>query len=148
MRIYTSSFWVCGWSPRAVAISRQVPQFYKGKAYLKLAPSWALLQRYKKRVGEAGVQVANAEFNEAYRQVLARLDARLVVSELGDGAVLCCWERDAADVATPCHRTTVAQWITEQTGIQVSEIECHKPVQADMRPKRGRSAQLDLFPTE
>jgi uncharacterized protein (DUF488 family) len=58
-----------------------------------------------------------AAFDAAYRALLARLDPRLVARELGDGAVLLCWESDPA----LCHRTAVAEWL-RAAGYDVAEV--------------------------
>jgi uncharacterized protein (DUF488 family) len=57
------------------------------------------------------------------RLVLSRLNPERVAAELGDGACLLCWE----PVGRYCHRQTVAHWITDNTGIQVDEIDIIKP---------------------
>ena len=62
--------------------------------------------------------------NEWYIQrynetVLSKLDPNKVVEELGDGAVMLCYEKPGDF----CHRHLIADWIEVNTGIKVSEVQ-------------------------
>jgi DNA invertase Pin-like site-specific DNA recombinase len=104
--LFTSSFRVAGRNPRAVAISRGVPVWFRGRRYPTLEPTAQML-----RLREPD------KFAATYTKQLARLDARAVAADLGPGAVMLCWEQ----VGKPCHRALVAAWLTE-AGIRVSEL--------------------------
>jgi hypothetical protein len=106
-RLYTSCFARNGKNVKAVAISQGIPKGWNGKRYMLLAPSWAL-------VHEKDME----KYKTAYLAILARLDARVVVEEIGgDGVVMLCWERADKD----CHRRLVAEWMRE-AGVDVVEI--------------------------
>jgi hypothetical protein len=107
--IFTSNFKIAGHLPQAVAISRGLPQGWRGRVYRPLAPSWALV-----KISEP------QQFIRLYRtQVLDRLDARQVLHDLGgDDVVLLCWEPPGEF----CHRQVVAAWLKAQMGIAVEEF--------------------------
>ncbi|MBI5502881.1 MAG: hypothetical protein HY907_21735 [Deltaproteobacteria bacterium] len=64
--------------------------------------------------------ISNDEYESRYRaEVLDGLDPAAVRRELGDDAILLCWERPGA----PCHRRIVARWLVEALGIGVPEAE-------------------------
>jgi hypothetical protein len=92
----------------AVAISRGIPKWYKGRAYKVLAPSWELI-RIK----------GTEEYTRRYRnEVLNRLDPKKVYKDLGDDAILLCWEKPGEF----CHRRLVAKWLEEALGIKIPEL--------------------------
>jgi deoxycytidylate deaminase len=100
--------------PNAVAISRGVPRWFKGRVYDPLRPPWRLVQAAKSGT------MTHDEYERRYRtEVLGVLDPAAVRRDLGDDAVLLCWERPGA----PCHRRIVAAWIEETLGIEVVEVE-------------------------
>ena len=59
------------------------------------------------------------KYNET---VLSKLNPEKVVEELGDGAVLLCYEK-SGDF---CHRHLIADWIVKNTGVKVEEIQFPK----------------------
>jgi len=100
--------------PNAVAISRGVPRWFRGRIYDPLRPSWMLVEAVKSRA------ITHDEYERRYRaDVLAGLDPVVVRRELGDGAIILCWERSG----TRCHRRIVARWLEERLGIKVAEME-------------------------
>ena len=102
----TSSFAVAGRHERAVAVSRSVPSWYRGRRYPSLAPCWPLV-----RVKDV------AKFTRLYHEkVLARLDPHKVVEELGVDAVLLCYE----PYPVFCHRQLVGRWL-RRAGIYCRE---------------------------
>lgn len=141
MKLFTSSFAACGLHPRAVAISRGVPQFFRGRTFPKLAPSWAMLADTKKTAKLLGGEAARLAFNEAYTRQLGKLDPNAVAAELGSEAVLLCWEQDVSC----CHRSTVAAWL-RAAGHEVLEISCHDPISLGAsRPARRAEQQRELW---
>ena len=96
--ITTSNFARSAKHPEAVAISRGVPRFYKGRRCLALAPSTWLLKAKDP-----------ALFDREYRKQLDALDAKQVAEDLGPNAILLCWE----SFNVRCHRRLVAEWLEE-----------------------------------
>jgi hypothetical protein len=92
----------------AVAISQGVPQWYKGRVYKALAPSWELV-----KIKDV------AEYTRRYKkEVLSKLDPKQVYKHLGEDAILLCWEKPGEF----CHRRLVAEWLEEALGIKVPEL--------------------------
>ena len=104
-------------NPNAVSIARWPPRWWNGKRrYIALAPSISLLNRSR-----AGLPWADyvAEYRREYRRdVLDKLDPAQVLSDLGEDAIMLCWEKPGED----CHRRLVAEWLENQTGIIVPEL--------------------------
>jgi len=89
-----------------VCIARGKPAWYKGRVDLRLAPTWDMLK------------MSLEGYNEHFDAILAALDARALYDELGDRAVLLCWE--APNVC--CHRRRVAEWFESELGVVVPEL--------------------------
>jgi hypothetical protein len=104
--------------PNPVSISRFPPQDFEGREYLDLAPSPELLDFYKR------TQDHN-RFKAAFNLHLEKLDPAKVVSDLGNDAILLCFE----DRNAFCHRRLVADWIYSKLGILVSEFIPPKTIQ-------------------
>lgn len=112
----------------AVSIAVITPVWYKcdtdsGKPreYKKLAPPGWLLNAFKDKNGSHYKD--EAYYTEMYtKYVLSKLDPQQVYDELGENAVMLCWEK-AGDF---CHRRLVAKWLKEKLGIEVSEYEKSK----------------------
>lgn len=90
---------------RPVAISRSVPKWFNGSADQRLAPTWAMLH------------MSREEYDYEFRKILKRLNPRKIYEDLGDNAVLLCYERPNEW----CHRRLVAEWFEEHLGIVVPE---------------------------
>lgn len=102
----TSSFAIAGRHERAVAISRSVPGWYRGRRYLPLAPCWPLV-RCKDQ----------ARFEHLYEEkVLSKLDPHQVAASVGARAILLCYEAPGQF----CHRQLVARWL-RRAGFHVRE---------------------------
>ena len=97
----------------AISIAGKCPDFYKGREYKTLAPKYWFFKKYKKDGDE--------EFytKQYYKEVLNKLDPKKTYEELGENAILLCWE--APDKF--CHRHIVAKWISLSLGIEIKEIE-------------------------
>jgi hypothetical protein len=91
---------------RTVSIALWQPKGYTGEAYPALAPTRKML-----KMGED-------EYRAAYQAILNRLDPRKVYADLGENAVLLCWEPPGEF----CHRRLVAEWLEVQLGIKVPEL--------------------------
>lgn len=128
-RLFTSNYRSAGRHALAVAISRGVPVWFRGRHYDPLKPPRSMLR------------LSGAAFARVYTdQVLSKLDPHRVVEELGDGAVLLCWEAPGRS----CHRRLVAAWLTRSTGHPVPEWR-YKGVSATTRTpaRRPRGRCLD-----
>src|SRR5260370_27573580 len=90
-----------------VAISRGVPKWFKGRRMLQLAPTWAMLK------------MTAEEYNVRFEAILSELDPKQVYTELGDKAVLLCWEKPNIE---RCHRRRVAEWFEQGLGMVVPEF--------------------------
>jgi hypothetical protein len=98
----TSYFAKSAKHPNAVAICAKVPDWFKGRQYKKLAPSWDIFNEWKK-TGDNALYVRR--FN---LEILFELDPVQVIQDLGKDAVLLCYESPGKF----CHRHEVAKWIT------------------------------------
>jgi hypothetical protein len=88
-----------------VAISRGIPRYYKGRRCLDLAPTREMLE------------LPLPELVKQFRKTLTKLDPAKTAAELGDNAVLLCWERPGVK----CHRRIVADWFLDKIGLVVPE---------------------------
>jgi len=93
-----------------VSIARYTPKGFPGRIMLSLAPSPALLT-YVKATGD--VERYIREFN----QQLSKLDVHRVARELGEDAILVCYEGEGKF----CHRHLVADWL-RRAGYEVQEL--------------------------
>ena len=99
----------------AVAISKGVPEWYRGRVYEKLVPPWWMVNMSDEE-----------EYEKSYRRVvLSKLDPKEVFEELGEDAILLCWEtsKDIASGKIFCHRRIVARWLEEKLGVIVEEAQ-------------------------
>lgn len=94
-----------------VSIARWT-QWFSGPRYPILAPPNWLITKYK-----AG-KISDEDYTKAYiREVLDGLNPHEVYKELGDNAVLLCFEKPPKF----CHRHIVSEWFNKH-GIPVTEI--------------------------
>lgn len=94
-----------------ISISRICPKGLKIKMYGKLAPPVELLRDYK-----SGVNTWEESMERYKKEVLSKLDPIAVAKDLGENAVLICYEKPQ----DYCHRHIVAEWLRE-AGIEISE---------------------------
>jgi len=59
-----------------------------------------------------------ASYRGACQKILAGLDPQKVFEDLGEDAILSCWEAPSKF----CHRRLVAAWLEEKLGVQVPEL--------------------------
>lgn len=112
--MHTSYFSDSGQDSDAVAICLHPPSWLPNiRHYPDLAPTDSLLRRWK-----AGA-VSEEEYAEEYaRDTLCHLDPWQVYQDLGDTAILCCYERSSHF----CHRHLAAQWLSSELGIAIFEL--------------------------
>lgn len=118
MKLYTSNYARNGKHMNAVAISIRPPHWYKGKSYLALAPTWDIVLGVKNKT------ITQDEYTEAYNKILSKLNPQAVANELGDGAIMLCYE-SPNDF---CHRHLVSEWM-RKAGIDVRELLPEDPKQ-------------------
>ena len=108
----TSYFAKSGKHPKAICITAKRPWFYKGRIYPKLGPKSWFLKKYKKDGDE------DFYTEQYYKEVLDGLDPKKVYEELGEDAILLCWEGSGKF----CHRHIVAKWLSENLGVKITEL--------------------------
>lgn len=110
--IYTSNYSKNGTHPNAVSIAGRCPEWYTGRQYKKLAPKIWFFKKYKEDGDE--------EFYKIHyrKEVLDVLDPNEVYREIGENAILLCWEKSNCF----CHRHLVGEWLEEKLGIVVIEL--------------------------
>lgn len=97
--------------PRAVSIAGRAPDNYKGRQYKKLAPKIWFFKKYKKDGNE------KYYIKHYYKEVLDALNPYEVYQDLGEDAILLCWEPPGKF----CHRHIVAEWLRDKIGIIIEE---------------------------
>ncbi len=110
--MYTSNYRKHGAHPDAVSIAGRAPDWFGGKQFKKLAPKYWFFKKYKED-GDEEFYIA-----QYYEEVLNKLDPKEVYKELGEEAVLLCWEPPGKF----CHRRLVAEWLQKALGIIIEEI--------------------------
>jgi hypothetical protein len=112
VNIYTSSYLFTEMTGcrNLVSISGWQPDGWRHRKYPKLAPKRWIYDRYR----ETGDEL---EYAMQYGiHVLSHLNPEIVASELGSGAVLCCYESEGF-----CHRHLVSRWF-RQYGVSCEEL--------------------------
>ena len=109
--MYTSYFRYAGSFSAAVSIARGNPKAFRGKSYKAVAPTWDMIRTMNE-----------AEYREAYAEILSGLSPRRVYDEIvalaGREAILLCWEKPGVF----CHRRLLAEWLEEGLGIEIAEL--------------------------
>ncbi len=100
-----------------VGISNSYPRkllWLKGmRTYKSLCPGWALVKQYKQQ------KISQYNYIEMYQQtVLDKLNPEKVYHDLGENAVILCWERPGVF----CHRRLIAEWFHNRLRIKVNEL--------------------------
>lgn len=115
--MHTSYFAKSANNPNSVSIAGRAPNWYNGKQYKVLAPKWSFFKRYKDKNDE---MYKNHDFyiEHYYKEVLNKLNPQQVFMELGENAVILCWEASGKF----CHRHLVSQWLMNNLGIQITEL--------------------------
>lgn len=110
--MYTSNFSKKGNDPKSVAICAKVPEFFQGRHYKELAPSWSIFKEYKETLDAQ-------RYTERYeKEILGNLDPLQVWNDLGEDAILLCYESKEQF----CHRRLVAKWFFNELNRKVYEI--------------------------
>ena len=108
----TSYFAKSAEHPLAVSIARRAPSYFSGREYLKLAPPEYLFRKY--------LLDEDSNFFQQYytAEVLDKLDPMEVIQDIGNDAVLLCWEKPGLF----CHRKLIVDWFKDTMGLIVSEL--------------------------
>ncbi len=112
MKLYTSNYARHGRDPNGVCISIKPIWWFKGKCYYPLAPTWNIV------TGVKDGTITEDEYTAEYLKILAKLDPQKVVDDLGDGAIMLCYEKPTDF----CHRHIVACWLKQKLDMDVEEI--------------------------
>ena len=114
----TSNFRRAPNDPNALAITRGIARGWRGRIDRRLAPSWKMLQEFRETEQLHGTKTAELDYPVAFSSILAQLDAGTVYHELGEDAVLLCYE----ELGQFWHRRLVAEWFKLKLGVTVSKI--------------------------
>ncbi len=83
------------------------------RIYKPLCPGWKLVHQFKDGM------ITLDEYGHLYHEeILSRLDPSKVYADLGEDAILLCWEKPGVF----CHRRIVAKWLYDNLHIKVSEL--------------------------
>ncbi len=106
--MHTSSLWRLYHrrDPRLVSIALKTPAWFQGRRYPDLAPRLDMLA------------MEEEDYRREYQTILDRLDPKQVYDDLGEDAIMLCWEPAGAF----CHRRLVAEWLEERLKVQVPEL--------------------------
>ena len=90
-------------------------KFWKGLEYKKLAPPADIIK----------IEDEALYTRLYYERVLNKLNPQEVYNELGENAVLLCYEKwdDIKNNKTFCHRRIVAKWLEDNLGVKIQEIQ-------------------------
>ena len=104
---------------KLISISASIPKNIKNIllpniiVYKPLCPTWKIIQDYKRQI------ISKEEYTRIYiGYFLNNLNAAKVYQELGNDAILLCWERPNKF----CHRHIVAEWLSNSLNIQITEL--------------------------
>ena len=109
IRIFTSYFGRLKHFPSSletIAICAGPPRWYNGRAMSCLAPTRSM------------IRMEPAQYIPLYKGILDSLDPDEVLKEIGNNAILLCWEGSGKF----CHRRMAARWLEERCGIEVPEL--------------------------
>lgn len=118
MKLYTSNYARNGRNPKAVAISIRPPDWYTGRTYSALAPTWEIVMGVKQGT------ITNEEYTRRYKLILSKLDPHTIANDLGDSTIMLCYESPDKF----CHRHLVADWL-KAAGYDVHELLPEDPKQ-------------------
>lgn len=111
---YTSNYARSAQHPLAVAISASPPDWYHGKKFQLLAPTWEMINDYKSG------RINSKDYASKYITLLEQRDITAfdIVEIFPDGTRFLCYEAPGDF----CHRRVLADWIKERTGMEVTEF--------------------------
>lgn len=103
---------------KPVCVAGYAPKFFYDvpnvRFYPDLAPRREWWLEWKNK------HLSNEWYIERYSEtVLSNLNPEKVLSDLGDNAVMMCYEKPTDF----CHRHIIAEWLMERTGTRVEEVQ-------------------------
>lgn len=108
----TSNFSKSAKHPNAVSIAFKNPPSFNGRHFKVLAPHKWFYRKFKRNLD-------SEEFTKHYyKEVLDKLEPETIYKQLGENAVLLCWENRTKF----CHRNICAKWFYNKIGIKVTEL--------------------------
>lgn len=113
-RLYTSNYARSGEHPLSYAISAKPPEWYRGKRFSQLAPTWEMINDYKSG------KITKQQYADQYIELLRvrNIASEDVVDAFPDGTRFLCYEKRGEF----CHRRVLAEWIERETGVIVPEF--------------------------
>ena len=108
-----------------VCVAGYAPKFYfdtpKARFYPDLAPKREWWKEWQLKFKDnPNSPESQAWYEQKYQEtVLDKLDPQTVLKELGDKAVMLCYEKPGDF----CHRHLIARWLSENTGVDVQEVK-------------------------
>lgn len=83
------------------------------RTFKPFCPGWDLVKDYKRGI------ISWQNYTEIYREdILEKLDAEKVYRDLGEDAIILCWEKPGV----LCHRRLIAEWFYDLLQIKVNEL--------------------------
>ena len=110
---------------RPICVAGYAPKFFydtpNAHFYPDLAPKreWWLEWKGKFKDDLNSIQSIAWYRRKYIDTVLANLNPEKVLSDLGDNAVMMCYEKPSDF----CHRQIIAEWLMERTGTRVEEVQ-------------------------
>jgi len=103
----------CSKFPTAVSISASAPDYFRGKRFSVLAPSWEILNAYKEH------RIDEEEYARRYLTLLEErgLTPEGVYHATPPGTILLCYEKPGQF----CHRRVLAKWMEDAVGVEIPE---------------------------
>lgn len=113
MNITTSNYRTRGQYSNSYAISIRPPEWYSGKIFPLLTPTWDMV------MGVRDGKITEHQYTERYFEHLLKNKVTVdrVLNNLPKNACLLCYEPGFMF----CHRRLVAMWIENETGLKVPE---------------------------
>lgn len=122
MKLYTSYFarvkklQELGYN-NLVCIAGYAPRWFQDCGFIRFFPSLAPMKSWWKEWHDNNL--GNDWYEKQYYDtVLSKLNPNQVLEELGDNAVMLCYEKPGDF----CHRHLVANWLKTNTGVDVEEV--------------------------
>ena len=121
--IFTSNYARSGAYSLSFAISKKPPDWYTGKCLPQLAPTWELLNAYKKE------EISQDDYVEVYIALLKKrqFTPQRIVDALPHNSRLLCYESPGEF----CHRRVLAHWIEDEIGLVIPEYISEEQLKID-----------------
>lgn len=119
-----------------IGISAGTPKFFNGINCLELAPTWAMV-----KMGRADQY---QQYKNAYLDKVTQNSAESTleyIKSLGEGksVAILCWETLKTE-GEWCHRSMLAEWLTDETGEQILEFGQGKQIRGKVHLDEPQSS--------